>query len=53
MASQVELLPPVGATSKAWDYFGFPAKDGMHVIFLKIIAITSEMQDICGASLRE
>ena len=33
MASQVELLPPVGATSKAWDYFGFPAKDGMHEIF--------------------
>ena len=39
MASQVELLPPVGATSKAWDYFGFPAKDGMHEIFKKIVKI--------------
>ena len=30
-ASEVELIPLEGCTSKIWKYFGFPGKDGQYL----------------------
>ena len=40
LAKKTELLPPIGASSKVWEYFGFPAKDGM-VCYLLLLLTSS------------
>ena len=32
LAKKTELLPLIGASSKVWEYFGFPTKDGILLV---------------------
>ena len=41
LARKTELLPPIGASSKVWEYFGFPAKDGM-LLFADFVTSCSQ-----------
>ena len=51
MSETTELLPLEGATSKVWEYFGFPAKDG------KILEANKKKRDVvhckrCGKRVK-